>query len=682
MGVGPEPARRLLERAGPAVVLQRESLAVEHHAPARQAAHELDQLGHAVGHFAQRARPYADHVLVAVHLDARAVHLVLDADLGPELGERGVKASAGLASMGRTGRPTSGATASTAAAPPVRASRAVSGRRPERKKARRTVAAGISAAAATASSITPSSAPCRSSPVNSRCRNRCSSAVAAPNRASSCAARRAVEPAPEVAASASSRASTSRDLQARCGRRRHAEGRQRAPARTEPALPRLARQPGGGRLDLAGRRGAEQRGQRRGLRRAGAGGPDRRGAGDDIGEQHAGIEAAPTDSSPQSGGAHPLRVEPDHRALARLRQAGPGDRVHRDLAGVRGDHEPGDRAQEGPGDHRARLARALTADGERLRADEHRAAARWAVELRGRPEHPDPSRAVRHRGEPVHHPDELRDERRSPGRRRSRPAARPARAGPRRMHGDPVRDRQRLVLVVRHEQGGDAELLLQPADLVAQLHPHLGVERGQRLVEQQHRGGQGQRPGERDPLLLAAGELVRVPLALVGRARRGRATRRPAPRRSAAGAPCACAARRRTLSSGASGAGRGCTTGRPCPVSRRFAGTPVTSRPSISTAPASGGRTRRASAARWSCRSRTGRAGRAARPARAQVEPVERDCVAAVAAPACPGTRRRRCRLSETVDGRLRASRRCVRLETCWTRRASGERRRRAAAPR
>jgi hypothetical protein len=92
MGVGPEPARRLLERARPAVVLQRESLAVEHHAPARQAAHELHQLGHAVGHFAQRARPYADHVLVAVHLDARAVHLVLDADPGPELGERGVQA--------------------------------------------------------------------------------------------------------------------------------------------------------------------------------------------------------------------------------------------------------------------------------------------------------------------------------------------------------------------------------------------------------------------------------------------------------------------------------------------------------------------------------------------------------------------------------------------------------------
>ena len=85
-------------------------------------------------------------------------------------------------------------------------------------------------------------------------------------------------------------------------------------------------------------------------------------------------------------------------------------------------------------------------------------------------------------------------------------------------HADPVGHRQRLRLVVGDEDGGDAELELEPADLLAQLHPHLGVERRQRLVEQQHPRAQGERAGQRDPLLLAAGELVRVAVAVVGQA--------------------------------------------------------------------------------------------------------------------------------------------------------------------
>ena len=54
------------------------------------------------------------------------------------------------------------------------------------------------------------------------------------------------------------------------------------------------------------------------------------------------------------------------------------------------------------------------------------------------------------------------------------------------------------------EQGGRAEPLLQGADLLAQLQAHLGVERGQRLVEQQHPRLDGERPGQRDTLLLTA----------------------------------------------------------------------------------------------------------------------------------------------------------------------------------
>ena len=60
------------------------------------------------------------------------------------------------------------------------------------------------------------------------------------------------------------------------------------------------------------------------------------------------------------------------------------------------------------------------------------------------------------------------------------------------------------------EQGGDAELGLDPADLVAERQADLGVERRQRLVEQEHLGLHGERPGEGDALLLAARQLVRV----------------------------------------------------------------------------------------------------------------------------------------------------------------------------
>ena len=50
---------------------------------------------------------------------------------------------------------------------------------------------------------------------------------------------------------------------------------------------------------------------------------------------------------------------------------------------------------------------------------------------------------------------------------------------------DAVRQRQRLFLVVRHVDRGDAEFLLQLADFGAHLHADLGVEVRQRLVEQQ-----------------------------------------------------------------------------------------------------------------------------------------------------------------------------------------------------
>ena len=81
-------------------------------------------------------------------------------------------------------------------------------------------------------------------------------------------------------------------------------------------------------------------------------------------------------------------------------------------------------------------------------------------------------------------------------------------------HGDAVGDRQRLLLVVRHVEHRDAEQLLQAADLAAHLDAQLGVEIGERLVEQQHMRLDHDGARDRDALQLAAGELMRPALAV------------------------------------------------------------------------------------------------------------------------------------------------------------------------
>ncbi len=78
------------------------------------------------------------------------------------------------------------------------------------------------------------------------------------------------------------------------------------------------------------------------------------------------------------------------------------------------------------------------------------------------------------------------------------------------MHdGDLVGQRQRLGLVVGDIDEGDAGAALQ----LLQLDPHalaqLGVEIGERLVEQQDLRLDHEAAGERDALLLAAGKLAR-----------------------------------------------------------------------------------------------------------------------------------------------------------------------------
>ena len=90
--------------------------------------------------------------------------------------------------------------------------------------------------------------------------------------------------------------------------------------------------------------------------------------------------------------------------------------------------------------------------------------------------------------------------------------AAPARPLPRVHDDDLVADRHRLVLVVRDVGDGQAEALLQAADLLAHRAAQARVEVRERLVEQQHRRLEDQRARERDALLLAARELARQPL--------------------------------------------------------------------------------------------------------------------------------------------------------------------------
>ena len=75
---------------------------------------------------------------------------------------------------------------------------------------------------------------------------------------------------------------------------------------------------------------------------------------------------------------------------------------------------------------------------------------------------------------------------------------------------DPVAERDRLVDVVGDEHDRLAQLALQPQELVLQRAAHDRVDGAERLVHQQHGRVGGERPGDADALLLAAGELARV----------------------------------------------------------------------------------------------------------------------------------------------------------------------------
>src|SRR5215470_15774753 len=83
-------------------------------------------------------------------------------------------------------------------------------------------------------------------------------------------------------------------------------------------------------------------------------------------------------------------------------------------------------------------------------------------------------------------------------------------------HRDAIAHRQRLLLVVRHVDEGDADLALHPQQLELHLLAELEIERAERLVQQQHLRLVDDRAGQRDALALAAGELRRLARAEPG----------------------------------------------------------------------------------------------------------------------------------------------------------------------
>ena len=82
--------------------------------------------------------------------------------------------------------------------------------------------------------------------------------------------------------------------------------------------------------------------------------------------------------------------------------------------------------------------------------------------------------------------------------------------------GDDIGQRQRLLLVVGHQQRRGAALAQHAAHLGAHLRAQAGIEGVEGLVEQHQLGRGRERAGERDALLLAPGELVRAALGQVG----------------------------------------------------------------------------------------------------------------------------------------------------------------------
>src|SRR5829696_505376 len=81
--------------------------------------------------------------------------------------------------------------------------------------------------------------------------------------------------------------------------------------------------------------------------------------------------------------------------------------------------------------------------------------------------------------------------------------------------GDAVSEFERLLLVVRDEEGGHVHVAEQRTYLAPEAHADLRVERAEGLVEEEHLRLVGERARNRHALLLPARELAGPLLALV-----------------------------------------------------------------------------------------------------------------------------------------------------------------------
>ena len=85
-------------------------------------------------------------------------------------------------------------------------------------------------------------------------------------------------------------------------------------------------------------------------------------------------------------------------------------------------------------------------------------------------------------------------------------------------HHDLVGHDQRFPLIVGDIDSGHPEFLLDAAEFELHVFAELPVEGGQGLVEEEDIGLEDEGAGNRHPLLLAAGELMRAALGHAGKA--------------------------------------------------------------------------------------------------------------------------------------------------------------------
>ena len=75
---------------------------------------------------------------------------------------------------------------------------------------------------------------------------------------------------------------------------------------------------------------------------------------------------------------------------------------------------------------------------------------------------------------------------------------------------DPVGDFEGLFLIVGYEDAGDLDPAMEGPQPAAKFLANLGIQRSERLVQQQHAGLDGERAGQGDTLALSAGKLGRI----------------------------------------------------------------------------------------------------------------------------------------------------------------------------